>query len=91
LARLQLSVVCRLSRRIEQRYSRRRYLVEELLRFLTALACLKRPQVQHRPIGSVGDHVRVRFIHGNAEQPIVIRRLLVGRNAEPGVVGIKRL
>jgi hypothetical protein len=45
--------------------------------------------VGHLPVGRVANDVWVVFIERDPEQPIVIRRLLLGRDAEPFAVGIE--
>jgi len=51
---------------------------------------LKRADVGHLPVGRVGDRVGVRFEQLDRQQPIVVRRLLIRRNAEPLAIGIER-
>jgi hypothetical protein len=53
------------------------------------LARLKRPDVAHSLVSSIGDHVEIRLEVPDSKQAIVTGRLLLGRNTEPFVVGIE--
>jgi hypothetical protein len=44
----------------------------------------------HLPIGRAGDDVWIALEQPHAEQPIMVRRLLFRRNAEPDSIWIER-
>jgi len=74
---------------IEEADAGGRDFVEQLLRFFASLAGLKGPQVQHQAVSRVGDDLGVGFEERDAQKAVMICRLLMRRDAEPGVVGIK--
>ena len=67
----------------------RRNLVQQLLRQLGMLARLQRPQVDHPLVGRGLDHVRIAFERIDRKQPIVVGRLLGGRDAKPLVIRVE--
>ena len=54
------------------------------------LTSLKSPQMGHLLVPSTRNHVGIRLEHPDSEQPIEIGWLILGRNTQPFVVGIKR-
>jgi hypothetical protein len=64
-------------------------LVEDLLRKPLVLPQLIGPDVGHPLHGRVGDHLGVRFKQLDAEQTVVIGRLVFGCDAQPPVIGVK--
>jgi len=88
--RPQRSIIGRLLLGLEQAHARRRQLVQQFLRQGRMRPGLKGPNVGHLPVGRVGDRIGVRFEQFDRQQPIVIRRLMFRRNAEPLAVGIER-
>ena len=82
----QLSVVGRFLGWGKQAEFGGRHLVQQLLRLRGPRSVLKRPQVDHLPIGSVLDDLAVFLEQANPQQPIVIRRLFLGRDPEPLIV-----
>ncbi len=85
----QPMVVFRLPLRIEQAHAGGRQLVEDKLRDLRVGPRLKSPHVEHLPVGRIGDHIRIRFEQADAQQPVMVGRLLVGRDAKPFPIRIK--
>ena len=47
------------------------------------------PDVRDLSFGRVADHVGIRFELFDPQQPIIVRRLMLGRNAEPLIIRIK--
>ena len=87
--RLEFSVVECLLRRAQQANPGCGNLVEDLLRELCVLARLKRANKRHLLIGRSGDHVRVGFEQIDAQQPVMMWRLVLRRYAQPFVVRIE--
>ena len=54
-----------------------------------SLAGLKGAQKRQPLIESVGDYLLIAFQRAQAQQPIVIGRLLLGWDAEPDVIGVE--
>lgn len=53
------------------------------------LSMLERPDVRHSLVGSILDDFDIALERFDAQQPIVIWRLLVLRNAKPLMVGVE--
>ncbi len=87
----QLPVVGRLLFLIEQAHARASHLVEQALRVGRVRPGLERAQVAHALVRGMGDHVRIGFEQLDAQEPIVVGRLLIGRNAQPDVIWIERI
>jgi hypothetical protein len=77
--------------RVQQAHFRAGNLVEDSLGKTYLLAQLLRPDVRHSLVGSVRNDIRVALECPDAKQAVVVRRLFVGRNAEPDVIGVKLL
>ena len=75
--------------RPQQTELRRRDFVQQPLRFRAVFTRLKRPQQHHPLIGGVLDNVRAGFKRSHAQQPVMIRRLLVERNTQPLVIRVE--
>ena len=75
---------------IQQTMLRSGDLIEQPLRIRRVGSRLPASQQGHSTLCSRFDHIGIRFIKRHAQQPIVVRGLLVRRNAEPLVIGIKR-
>ncbi len=87
----QQGVVTGPATRVHQREPGRGHLVQQPLRVCRMGTRLEAPQVGHTLIGGVGDDVRVGLEAGNPQQPVMIRRLLLGRDRQPLVIGIELL
>ena len=93
--RLQLGaepgVVLRLARLGEQGDPRGGDLVEQLLRQLDAVSLLDRAQVRHPLVRRVLYDLGLALEQAQAQQAVVVGRLLLRRNGKPGVIRIERL
>jgi hypothetical protein len=87
----ELLVVGRLLIRSQEADPCGRDFVQQALRVGGVFARLKRPQMAHPLAGGVLDDRGVRFQRRDAEQSIVIGRLLIWWNAEPLVIRIELL
>jgi hypothetical protein len=54
-------------------------------------AGLELPHELHLPVGRQLDHIGIGFKQFDPQQPIMVRRLLGGRNAQPFVEGIESI
>lgn len=86
---LQRRVIRHAFLRIEQAYPSCGQLVENLLRQRRVFAGLKRADVHHLPVGGVGNHVGVRLEQANAQQAVMMGRLLLSTNTQPFSIRIE--
>jgi hypothetical protein len=86
-----LFVVGSLFFHLQQAEFGRRELIENPLRESGMPSRLKRPHVSHLPRGCILNHVRIVFEMGNPQQPVVVRGLVLGGDAEPLAIRIERV
>jgi hypothetical protein len=89
--RPQFRVVDRLALRTHQAQLGRRNLVQHALRERAVAPGLIGAQVGHALVGGGLDHVGIALEPLDPQQPVMIGRLLLGRNAQPLVVRVERL
>ena len=87
--RPKLIVIRRSALGVQQTNLRRGDLVEQSLRKGRVFASLQTAQMGHPLIGRMLDHVRIVFEQLDAEQPIMIRRQILGRDAQPFSIRIE--
>ncbi len=85
----KLGIVGRLLFRLQQAQLGRSHLVEQLLRQGTVRAGLEGAQMGHLPICRALDHVGVGLEPLDAQQAVVVGRLILGRNAQPLVIRVQ--
>ncbi len=85
----QLHVIGSFRLATKQAHSHSSQLIQNYLRRVAIWASLERPNMGHLPVTSTGDHVKVIFECPDAQQPVMVRRLFVGWNPEPKIVGVK--
>ena len=85
----QLPVIFRLLLRIQETDFRRRKFVENLLRQGHVLPEMIVSHMSHPLLGCVRNHIRISLEEFNRQQPVVIWRLIFGRNAQPFVIGVE--
>jgi len=76
--------------RAQQAEPGRGHLVEQSLRWLALLARLESAQMDHALVGSVVDGLGLVLEGLEPQQAVVVGRLLLGSNPQPGVVRIER-
>ena len=75
--------------RIEQARLGGRQLIKDPLGNARELSQLVGPHVGRLPLGGVADDLGIGLEAFHAQQPIMIRRLVLGRNAQPAMIRIE--
>ena len=86
---LQPSIVSSLFVRIEQAKAGYRNLIEELICKVGVFSLRALAQVRGPLFGSGVDHIGIGLKNIDPEQAIMVRRLVLGRNPKPFVIGIE--